>query len=411
MPLSKATPAALQNRAEILTSYSISPVLPPVTEEAPDPPVKVHVDFMEEESHTKYRTKMMNTVGRPGAFYYNIGDEEWKNFKCKHRHDESVCKCHLPVYHVGQDEAIFKQYALPSRCWRVNEKVKLRPKSEGQGVMVSAIVDEWRGFGFTMTPEEVELVNRTRQERADANGVESRPKLPIGDSPGLIFFQYGNARGKEGYWDCVKFQEQCVDFMDAIEILYPDMQILLEVDHSSGHLLEQSDGLMVKAMGLRWGGKTVPKRDSMIEEGCLGDNPPIINGRQLTVGMLQKMVFQPGDPKPFNDPKAKPNDVPMNEAQAARELEIRRKRAKRAAPGDGTAYGVHHQELDAPCIIEGYVGKNKGILQVSSLLHCKIRALHNLRHNICQIRSCMKEDSMWRGCKENNQRPLRRNSS
>jgi hypothetical protein len=49
-------------------------------------------------------------------------------------------------------------------------------------------------------------------------------------------------KGKQGYWDGVKFQEQCTDFMDVLEILYPDMQILLEVDHSSGHLKEQPDG-------------------------------------------------------------------------------------------------------------------------------------------------------------------------
>ena len=45
------------------------------------------------------------------------------------------------------------------------------------------------------------------------------------------------------------------------------MQILLEVDHSSGYLEEQSDGLMVNAMNIRWGGKGDAKRDTVIEEG------------------------------------------------------------------------------------------------------------------------------------------------
>ena len=52
-----------------------------------------------------------------------------------------------------------------------------------------------------------------------------------------------------------------------VEILYPTMQILLEVDHSSGYLKEQSDGLMVNAMNIRWGGKGDAKRDTVIEEG------------------------------------------------------------------------------------------------------------------------------------------------
>lgn len=363
--LSQVTPAALENRADILKSCSLIPALPPITETEADPLIKVHVDFLDEDFHARYRTKMMTTVGRPGNYYYDVGDDNWNNFKCKHRHDASVCKCHLPVYHIGQDEAVFKQYALPSKSWTVNRKRKLRPKSEGQGVMVSAIVDEWRGFGLPMTQDEINLVNDVREREAARTRSLLRAKIKDGDSPGLIFFQYGNGRGKEGYWDGVKFQEQCTDFMDVIEILYPNMQILLEVDHSSGHLKEQSDGLMVNAMGLRWGGKTVPKRDSLIEEGCLGETPPTINGKQLTVGMIQKMIFEEGDPPPFNDPKALPHDIPMNQTQMAKELETRKRKKKTPQAPDEDADGVlQSQELNAPYVIQGYVGRNKGILQV-----------------------------------------------
>ena len=357
--LSKVTEAALDNRADILRSCSLSTDLPPITETELDPLIKVHVDFLDEESHARYRSKMMTTVGRPGDYYYDIGDDRWNDFKCKHRHDTSVCKCHLPVYHIGQDEAVFKQYALPSKSWRVDGKIKLRPKSEGQGVMVSALVDEWRGFGLPMTSAEIDLVNNVREREASRTGSTPRAKIKEGESPGLIFFQYGNGRGKEGYW------EQCADFMDVIEILYPDMQILLEVDHSSGHLKEQSDGLMVNAMDLRWGWQTVPKRDSLIEEGCLGETPPTINGRQLTLGMMQKMIFEEGDPPPFNDPKALPHDTPMNQTQMAKELESRKRKTKSLPGRDEDVDGaLQSQELNAPYVVHGYVGKNKGILQV-----------------------------------------------
>jgi hypothetical protein len=99
--------------------------------------------------------------------------------------------------------------------------------------------------------------------------------------------------------------------MDVLEILYPDMQILLEVDQSSGHLKEQSDGLMVNAMGIRWGGKTVPKRDSVMEEGCLGEDPHFVNGRQLTLGSVQKMKFEVGNEGPFYEPRALRHDTPI----------------------------------------------------------------------------------------------------
>ena len=148
--------------------------------------------------------------------------------------------------------------------------------------------------------------------------------------------------------------------MDVIEIIHPGIQILLEVDHSSGHLKEQTDGLMVNAMNLRWGGKAVPKRDSVIEEGCLGESPPTVRGKQLTVGDVQKMIFEEGDPCPFNDPTALPYDVPMNAAQKAKEMESRRRR-RRAPELAGTLN--EEEDINTPYVVQSYVGKNKGILQ------------------------------------------------
>lgn len=85
---------------------------------------------------------MMKTFGRPGECIYDLGSPEWSDFVCHHRHDSTDCKCKLPIYHIGQDEAAFKQCALPSRTWSVKGKTKLRPKTEGIGIMVSAVFDE-----------------------------------------------------------------------------------------------------------------------------------------------------------------------------------------------------------------------------------------------------------------------------
>lgn len=361
IPLSLATPAAINNRADILQAGNICLALPSATTETPDPLIKVHVDYMDEDAHTSYRSMMLSTVGRPGEYFYDIDDERWQQFECAYRHERSLCKCNLPIYHIGQDEAVFKRYALPSKVWKVEGKSKLRPKSDGQGIMVSAIFDEWRGFGLPLSAEEIENVNRVRAENAMSAGIPQRQNIQAGQSPGLIFFNYG--KGKEGYWDGPKFQEQCCDSMDVIEIIHPGMQILLEVDHSSGHLKEQTDGLMVNAMSLRWGGKTVPKRDSVIEEGCLGESPPTIGGKQLTVGSVQKMIFEEGDPCPFNDPNALSHDVPMNAAQKAKEIESRRRRRRAPELAETTN---EEEDINTPYVVQGYVGKNKGILQVDN---------------------------------------------
>ena len=109
-------------------------------------------------------------------------------------------------------------------------------------------------------------------------------------SPGLISFQYG--KNKDGYWDGEHFQKQCIDIMDVIEHIYPESQILLEVDHLSCHLKEQSNGLMTNAMGLKWGGKTTANRDTLIEEGCFGTDVP--TGYNLPSASFKRWSFKTG---------------------------------------------------------------------------------------------------------------------
>ena len=47
------------------------------------------------------------------------------------------------------------------------------------------------------------------------------PQLQPGESPGLIFFLYG--KNKDGHWDGAVFQRQCVDIIDVIEVIYPNI--------------------------------------------------------------------------------------------------------------------------------------------------------------------------------------------
>ena len=232
--------------------------------------------------------------------------------------------------------------------------------------MVSALFDEFRGFWMTLSDEEIEEVNNWRAE----HNIIARI-LP-GESPGLIFFQYG--KSKEGYWDGLKFQEQCIDFINVLEVLYPNVQVLLEVDHSSGHLKEQSDGLMVNAMGLKWGGKTTPKRDSIMEVGCLGENVPVVGNKQLTLGMLQKMIFEEGDPPPFQDPTALAFDRPMTVIEKGKEV-ARSAKKKQQQEQEGEVVPT----VEPDFVVPGYIGKNKGIFQVSCTLYrYDLFTLHDL---------------------------------
>ena len=65
----------------------------------------------------------------------------------------------------------------------------------------------------------------------------------------------GNSTGKEGYWDNQKMLAQTEDYMDAFETVYPDKQMVVQFDWSSGHAAGSGDGLCVGKMNLKWGGK------------------------------------------------------------------------------------------------------------------------------------------------------------
>lgn len=78
----------------------------------------------------------------------------------------------------------------------------------------------------------------------------------------------------EGYWTYDKFAVQVESIMDVVEVLYPQMQLVFEVDHSSNHLKGKEDGLDVNAMNLNWGGKQKQLRASTVCAGCLGDSTP-----------------------------------------------------------------------------------------------------------------------------------------
>ena len=203
---------------------------------------------------------------------------------------KKVCRCHMPVYRLGHDEAIFKAYCLPHGVWIICGVRSIRKKSDGPGEMVSAVQDEVRGFGFPMTEEELELVNAFRKDAR-------RPELK--ESPGKRFLKYG--KNKEGYWDYDMFADQVAALLDCIEVLYPDHQIVLEVDWSQGHAKKMPQGLYVADVNLHPGGTQEKKgtmRSTNITAECLksGELDGTRGGKALLeVGGVQHFAFRKGD--------------------------------------------------------------------------------------------------------------------
>jgi hypothetical protein len=120
-------------------------------------------------------------------------------------------------------------------------------------------------------------------------------------------------------------------------------------------------------MNVRWGGKSTAKRDTIIEENCLGENVPVIGGVQLAVGMVQRMVFEAGSPPPFQSPEWSPDDREMTVEEKIHKLKAieKAKNIKRlAAERNGLCVDANEEDVQQSFIVPGYIGANKGIYQI-----------------------------------------------
>ena len=180
----------------------------------------------------------------------------------------------------------------------------LREKREGPGENVSTFQDERCGFGIPLSVADLVTANELRRFKV-------RPNLQ--ESPGARFVVH--RRNKEGYWGYAQFEEQVVDMMDVLEALYPDYQLMIEVDHSAGLVKYREDGLHVGDMNVRFGGKQRALRDTIMTEWYLGPGEAKINVNRCMwstkyiegtttrtvdfkpkLGEAQTMSFSPGAP-------------------------------------------------------------------------------------------------------------------
>ena len=121
-------------------------------------------DWLKEDTYSIFRHKCLEETGFPGEFLHKNQHSlpELYTVHCRHNHDPSICKCHQVLLHSGQDEAVYRQYAISSKEWTVDGAGKMRKKNEGKGEMVSAFQDSWRGFGLPINEKELEKVNKFR---------------------------------------------------------------------------------------------------------------------------------------------------------------------------------------------------------------------------------------------------------
>ena len=163
--------------------------------------------------------------------------------------------------------------------------------------------------------------------------------------------------------------------IDVLEVVYPEMDIVFTLDHSSGHARKQDNGLYVGAMNRDFGGAQPAMHDTVVPE--VGPFSP-----KVQTGEVQSMVFKEGDAGPFwmkpaeqekrkhdqatnrtrkkNKTKAELLHSLFPAGRAPKEMaKLRVKKLQEMA----TAQGIS-TEVETAVVVEGWMGKPKGIRQV-----------------------------------------------
>ena len=218
------------------------------------------------------------------------------------------------IISFGHDEAIFNKDTYTSRCWSgCDGEQCLIPKSEGMGLMFSALQSREFGFGFrNVTDGELLKINSERRKGFQYVDLAAAKKVR-GTLDKECFkhddifkcfvraFEYGIR--KDGYWSYEHLIIQLEDCLDVIKGIYDDrFSIHFMVDHSCGHDRQRGDGLNVNAMNIGFGGRQRIMHESKLSHTCLGEcvsgGFPILKG-----GEVQQMVFKSSDIGPYNMPK------------------------------------------------------------------------------------------------------------
>ncbi|KAG7339826.1 hypothetical protein IV203_028287 [Nitzschia inconspicua] len=272
-----------------------------------------------------------------------------------------------PLEFIGQDECVFFQNLVCSKNWVVsNGERPLLPKSEGDGVMLSAFQSRLTGFGREMSTDELQKVNEQRLNKTYWDGeaalevLKSTSKPPLTASPFVRKLLIGI--NNEGYWNSNHMAVQFEDVVDCLKVLYPSHEFVFLFDHSQGHNRKRKGALDVNNMNVSFGVGDTQRMNWSNEE------PP----EESTEGPFNLSVqerhkrrsTQLLDEHVNNKPKTKKELTTDLQREGIISKEDRRgytvKEMQKLAGDHGIAISKSEQKK-----ITGWVGEPKGLLQVA----------------------------------------------
>jgi hypothetical protein len=153
-----------------------------------------------------------------------------------------------PIILVTHDEATFSANDGICRAWMDmnGEATYLRPKTKGQGIMVSEFLLPFGRLNLSSLTAE----QKTRIMEPTASGLTVDEAVEI--------LEYG--KNREGYWDGAKLLEQVVNkALPIAEALFPGYSLFFLFDNATSHSVYAEDALRTTKMNTprllscRWG--------------------------------------------------------------------------------------------------------------------------------------------------------------
>jgi len=283
----------------------------------------------------------------------------------------------------GHDESAMKQHQFTTCSWTLEDgQAALVPKHDGAGIMYSLFVSRitGAGFGSFLTAEVLAQVNANRcgekyldEDAAIAVHGQVR-KEPLLSDPAVRSFQFG---GENGYWKSEHVIIQTEDCIDVCKVAFSDCKPHFLFDNSTGHCKGRKGGLNVNNMNKNFGGTQKALRPSEITAGCLGPFDP-----KLQPGEIQSFVFGELNEGPFY--LSEQERIPQREDSFTNQRKVKKltiaelrmklneigvisfgRRLRKDLADLAANHGISDTISSERTVVEGWVGKPKGMFQVA----------------------------------------------
>ena len=136
----------------------------------------------------------------------------------------------------------FSQFSYTTKAWHYPDgSGKLRPKSDGHTRMVSSFCSRSFGLGIHVTDDELKEIIRIKRTRKHYVSKESAitvygttlKKKFVNKHLLIEYFDVGIQY--QEYWTHDHMALQCEDMYDVMTYLYPNYELVIIMDQSTGH--------------------------------------------------------------------------------------------------------------------------------------------------------------------------------